>query len=43
MLLDFTLTAKTLNAGTVLRPGLEHVVVLNGRLQHVEVRNKSST
>lgn len=37
---DFTFSGKTLDGKTVSRPGLEYVIVYNGKLQHVEVRNK---
>ena len=39
ILFDFTFSGKTLAGEEVRRPGLEYVVVYNGKLQHVEVRN----
>ena len=39
---DFTLVAKKTDGSKILRPGIERVVVVNGLIRHVEVRNKSS-
>lgn len=40
VLFDFTFSGQTADGETVVRPGLEYVVVYDGKLQHVEVRNK---
>tara|TARA_Y100001936_G_scaffold41889_1_gene40507 strand:- start:2287 stop:2676 length:390 start_codon:yes stop_codon:yes gene_type:complete len=40
ILFEFTFTGKNLNGETVHRSGKEYVVVYNGKIQHVEVRNK---
>jgi hypothetical protein len=40
VLFDFTFTGKTLDGEVVQRSGREYVVVYNGKIQHVEVRNK---
>lgn len=40
ILFDFTFSGETLNGETIRRPGWEYVVVYNGKIQHVEVRNK---
>lgn len=40
VLFDFTFTGKTLDGNTVTRDGLEYVIVYNGKIQHIEVRNK---
>jgi len=38
--LDFVLSGEKLNGEKVHLPGIEYVVVIDGRIQHVEVRNK---
>ena len=40
VLFDFTFTGKTLDGESVQRSGREYVVVYNGKIQHIEVRNK---
>jgi hypothetical protein len=40
VLFDFTFTGKTQDGKTVSRRGLEYVIVYNGKIQHIEVRNK---
>ncbi|MGY8848356.1 MAG: nuclear transport factor 2 family protein [Burkholderiales bacterium] len=40
VLFDFTFTGKTLDGEAVQRSGREYVVVYNGKIQHIEVRNK---
>ncbi|MGI9335246.1 MAG: nuclear transport factor 2 family protein [Gammaproteobacteria bacterium] len=40
VLFDFTFSGTTLDGETIHRPGREYVIVYNGKLQHVEVRNK---
>ena len=40
VLFDFTFSGVTNDDEKINRPGLEYVVVYNGKLQHVEVRNK---
>ncbi len=40
VLFDFTFSGKTHDGETVSRRGLEYVIVYNGKLQHIEVRNK---
>ena len=40
VLFDFTFSGKTLDGETVVRPGLEYVIVYHGKLQHVDVRNR---
>ena len=37
---DFTFTGRTHEGEAVIRPGVEYVVVVDGRLRHVEVRSK---
>ncbi len=37
---DFTFSGVTKDGENINRPGLEYVVVYNGKLQHVDVRNK---
>ncbi len=37
---DFTIHAEKENGEKVTRPGIEYVIVFQGKLQHVEVRNK---
>ena len=39
--LDFIFTGQTTDGEAVERTGEEYVVVYNGKLQHVEVRNKA--
>jgi hypothetical protein len=39
VLFDFTFSGKKKTGETISLPGLEYVIVLNGKLQHVEVRN----
>ncbi len=40
VLFDFTFSGSSRDGQTVHRPGWEYVIVYNGKLQHVEVRNK---
>ena len=40
VLFDFTFSGVTNDGHHVERPGLEYVIVYNGKIQHVEVRNK---
>lgn len=40
VLFDFTFSGVTNDDENINRPGLEYVIVYNGKLQHVEVRNK---
>ena len=40
VLFDFTFSGKTLDGEAVHRSGQEYVIVYNGKIQHVEVRNK---
>ena len=40
VLFDFTFTGKNLDGEAVQRSGREYVVVYNGKIQHIEVRNK---
>lgn len=40
VLFDFTFSGVTNDGEKVHRPGLEYVITYNGKLQHVEVRNK---
>ena len=40
VLFGFTFTGKTLDGEAVQRSGREYVVVYNGKIQHIEVRNK---
>ena len=40
VLFDFTFTGKTLDGESIQRSGREYVVVSNGKIQHIEVRNK---
>ena len=40
VLIDFTFSVITKDGETINRPGLEYVVVYNGKLQHIDVRNK---
>jgi hypothetical protein len=40
VLFDFTFTGKTLDGENVCRPGLEYVIFFDGKLQHVDVRNR---
>ena len=40
VLFDFTFSGKTLDGEAVHRTGREYVIVYNGKIQHVEVRNK---
>lgn len=40
VLFDFTFTGKTLDGESIQRSGREYVVVYNGKIQHIEVRNK---
>ena len=37
---DFTFSGKTLDGEAVHRVGQEYVIVYNGKIQHIEVRNK---
>ena len=37
---EFTFNAKTRDGENVVLPGEEYVIVYDGKLQHVEVRNK---
>lgn len=37
---DFTFSGTTLEGEEVVRPGIEYVIVYDGKLQHIEVRNK---
>ncbi|MFT5098618.1 MAG: hypothetical protein ACI9HY_000727 [Planctomycetaceae bacterium] len=41
ILIDFTFSGKTQDGKKVSRRGLEYVIVYNGKLQHIEVRNKN--
>lgn len=41
ILFDFTFKGKTKDGDEVVRPGDEYVIVKAGKIQHVEVRNKS--
>ena len=41
VLFGFTFSGKTLEGEMVNRPGQEYVVVYNGKLQHVEVRDRT--
>ncbi len=36
---DFTFKGVKLNKEKIVRSGIEHVVIYNGKLQHIEVRN----
>lgn len=36
---EFTFTGTTTDDEKVIRPGIEYVIVVNGQIQHVEVRN----
>ena len=38
---DFTFTGITLDGEVVQRSGKEYVIVYNGKIQHVEVRNEN--
>ena len=40
VLFDFTFSGKTLDGETLSRDGLEYVVVHDGKIQHIEVKNK---
>ena len=40
VLFDFTFSGITLDGEKVHRPGLEYVIVCDGKIQHVEVRKK---
>jgi len=40
VLFDFTFSGKTLDGEAVHRSGQEYVIVYNGKIQHIEVRNK---
>ena len=40
ILFDFTFIGKTLDGEAIQRSGREYVVVYNGKIQHIEVRNK---
>ena len=40
VLFDFTFSGKTPDGEAVHRSGREYVIVYNGKIQHVEVRNK---
>ena len=40
VLFDFTFSGKTLDGEAVHRSGREYVIVYNGKIQHIEVRNK---
>ena len=40
VLFDFTFTGTTFDGAAVHRSGREYVIVYNGKIQHVEVRNK---
>ena len=37
---DFVFSGRTKAGEEVRRPGIEYVIVYNGKLQHIEVRNK---
>lgn len=39
VLFDFTFSGKTQDGKAVSRRGLEYVIVYNGKIQHIEVRN----
>ena len=40
VLFDFSFSGKTLDGEVVHRSGREYVIVYNGKIQHIEVRNK---
>ena len=40
VLFDFSFSGKTLDGEAVHRSGREYVIVYNGKIQHIEVRNK---
>lgn len=37
---EFTFIGTTVDDEKIVRPGIEYVIVVDGKLQHVEVRNK---
>lgn len=41
VVIDFSFTGKTLNGEAVYRSGLETVVVYQGKIQHIEVKNNA--
>lgn len=41
VLFDFSFTGKTLDGEVICRSGLEYVIVHQGKIQHIEVRNKT--
>ncbi len=41
VLFDFTFTGTKLDGETIHREGLEYVIIFDGKIQHIEVRNKA--
>lgn len=40
VLFDYTFTATTVEGDSLVADGLEYVIVLDGKIQHIEIRSK---